>query len=74
MQAARRVADIAQLLGETADAAYYANVSATILTTLREKLYDKASGTFPDGEAAKIAAAPRAKAGFLVLQRCPSSP
>ena len=48
-QAARRVADIAVMLGETADAAYYARVSDTIMTTLREKLFDQASGTFPDG-------------------------
>lgn len=48
-QAARRVADIAELLGETADAAYYGHVSETIMTTLREKMYDTATGTFPDG-------------------------
>jgi hypothetical protein len=48
-QAAARVADIATLLGEAADARYYARVSRTILATLREKLYDRTTGTFSDG-------------------------
>jgi hypothetical protein len=47
--AARRVSDIALMLGETADAKHYASVSETILKTLREKLYNSKTGTFPDG-------------------------
>jgi hypothetical protein len=37
------------MLGETAEAGHYANVSETILTTMREKLYNSTTGTFSDG-------------------------
>ena len=47
--AASRVSDIATMLGETADAAHYKHVADTIMTTLREKLYDSSTGSLPDG-------------------------
>ena len=54
--ATRRVADIALLLGETADAARYASISWTILATLRERLYDSTKGRFVDGIGTRHAA------------------
>jgi hypothetical protein len=47
--AARRVADIALLLGEADDAAQYASIFDTILATLRRQLYDSIKGRFVDG-------------------------
>ena len=47
--AAKRMARVASWLGKDADAMYYANVSDTILASLREKLYNRSSGTFSDG-------------------------
>ena len=43
------MAGIAALLGEDADAQRYQMVSDTILATLRERLYDNATGSFADG-------------------------
>lgn len=54
--ATRRVADIALLLGETGDAAYYSSVSETILATLRAQLYDRTKGRFVDGVGTQHAA------------------
>jgi hypothetical protein len=47
--AAERLGIIAGWLGETADQAYYANVSATIRKNLRAQLYNKTTGAFVDG-------------------------
>ena len=48
-KAASRMSETAGWLGETADQARYANVSATILTSLRDKVYNKTTGAFADG-------------------------
>jgi alpha-L-rhamnosidase len=50
--AAGKLSKVAGWLERTADAQYYGNVSATILTNLRTKLYNRSSGAFVDGLAA----------------------
>ena len=54
--AAGRLAKVAGWLGKTEDSAYYDNVSQTIRTNLRTKLYNSSSGAFVDGLAAPASA------------------
>jgi hypothetical protein len=46
---AKRVAEMATWIGEDETAARYKNISDTILTSLRERLYDPQAGSFSDG-------------------------